>query len=179
MESKQTERENIIMFNKTLKLWAILMTFCASAFAEEIPISGTVESKCIVTQDTAGVYGNSSPESLSTASADGGVHPVVRYDVIQADYYMAKISHPTSFTESPALNDTVTWTGTTSVDQVSDASMSAYDTSKVEYDNVTEVDLSIAGSTWFKVESDADYGYGKAFPGGQYQAVVTAECIAI
>lgn len=167
------------MFNKTLKLWAILMTFCASAFAEEIPISGTVESKCIVTQDTAGVYGNSSPESLSTASADGGVHPVVRYDVIQADYYMAKISHPTSFTESPALNDTVTWTGTTSVDQVSDASMSAYDTSKVEYDNVTEVDLSIAGSTWFKVESDADYGYGKAFPGGQYQAVVTAECIAI
>ena len=179
MESKQTERENIIMFNKTLKLWAILMTFCASAFAEEIPISGTVESKCIVTQDTAGVYGNSSPESLSTASADGGVHPVVRYDVIQADYYMAKISHPASFTESPALNDTVTWTGTTSVDQVSDASMSAYDTSKVEYDNVTEVDLSIAGSTWFKVESDADYGYGKAFPGGQYQAVVTAECIAI
>ena len=167
------------MFNKTLKLWAILMTFCASAFAEEIPISGTVESKCIVTQDTAGVYGNSSPESLSTASADGGVHPVVRYDVIQADYYMAKISHPTSFTESPALNDTVTWTGTTSVDQVSDASMSAYDTSKVEYDNVTEVDLSIQGSTWFKIESDADYGYGKAFPGGQYQAVVTAECIAI
>ena len=179
MESKQTERENIIMFNKTLKLWAILMTFCASAFAEEIPISGTVESKCIVTQDTAGVYGNSSPESLSTASADGGVHPVVRYDVIQADYYMAKISHPTSFTESPALNDTVTWTGTTSVDQVSDASMSAYDTSKVEYDNVTEVDLSIQGSTWFKIESDADYGYGKAFPGGQYQAVVSAECIAI
>ena len=167
------------MFNKTLKLWAILMTFCASAFAEEIPISGTVESKCIVTQDTAGVYGNSSPESLSTASADGGVHPVVRYDVIQADYYMAKISHPTSFTESPALNDTVTWTGTTSVDQVSDASMSAYDTSKVEYDNVTEVDLSIQGSTWFKIESDADYGYGKAFPGGQYQAVVSAECIAI
>ena len=167
------------MFNKTFTLLAVLVTFCASAFAEEIPISGTVESKCIVTQDTAGVYGNSSPESLSTASADGGVHPVVRYDVIQADYYMAKISHPTSFTESPALNDTVTWTGTTSVDQVSDASMSAYDTSKVEYDNVTEVDLSIQGSTWFKIESDADYGYGKAFPGGQYQAVVTAECIAI
>lgn len=167
------------MFNKTLSSLAVLLTFCASAFAEEIPISGTVESKCIVTQDTAGVYGNSTPESLSTASASGGVHPVVRFDVIQADYYMAKISHPTSFTESPALSDTVTWTGATSVDQVSDAGMSAYDTSKVEYDNVTEVDLSIAGSTWFKVESEADYGYGKAFPGGQYQAVVTAECIAI
>jgi hypothetical protein len=179
MKSKQTTRENILTFNKTLTSLAVLLTFCASAFAEEIPITGTVESKCIVTQDTAGVYGNSTPESLSTATADGGVHPVVRYDVIQADYYMARIAHPTSFTESPALNDTVTWTGTTSVDQVSDALMSAYDTNKVEYDNVTEVDLSVQGSTWFKIESEADYGYGKAFPGGQYQAVVTAECIAI
>ena len=167
------------MLNKTFILLAAALTFCASAFAEEIPISGTVESKCIVTQDTAGVYGNGSPETLSTASADGGVHPVVRYDVIQADYYMARITHPTSFSESPNLSDTVTWTGSTSVDQVSDASMSAYDTNKVEYDNVTEVDLSIAGSTWFKIESEADYGYNKAFPGGQYQAVVTAECIAI
>ena len=167
------------MFNKTFTSLAVLLTFCASAFAEEIPISGTVESKCIVTQDTAGVYGNASPETLSTATADGGVHPVVRYDVIQADYYMSRITHPTSFTESPALSDTVTWTGATSVDQVSDSEMSAYDSNKVEYDNVTEVDLSIAGSTWFQVESEADYGYGKAFPGGQYQAVVTAECIAI
>lgn len=167
------------MFNKRNILLAVALTLCANAFAEEIPISGTVESKCIVTQDTAGVYGNASAETLSTATADGGVHPVVRYDVIQADYYMARISHPTSFTESPNLSDTVTWTGSTSVDQVSDAGMSAYDTSKVEYDNVTEVDLSIAGSTWFKVESEADYGYNKAFPGGQYQAVVTAECIAI
>jgi hypothetical protein len=167
------------MFNKTFTSLAVLLTFCASAFAEQVPITGNVESKCIVTQDTAGVYGNASPESLSTASADGGVHPVVRYDVIQADFYMARITHPISFTESPVLNDVVTWTGTTTVDQVSDAGMSAYDNDKIEYDNVTEVDLSIAGSTWFKVESDADYGYGKAFPGGQYQAVVTAECIAI
>lgn len=167
------------MLNKTFTLLAAMLTFCASAFAEEIPISGSVESKCIVTQDTAGVYGNASPEVLTTASASGGVHPVVRFDVIQADYYMARITHPTSFTESPVLNDVVTWTGSTSVDQVSDAGMSAYDTNKVEYDNVTEVDLSIAGSTWFKVESEADYGYNKAFPGGQYQAVVTAECIAI
>ena len=167
------------MLNKTLTSCALLLAFCASAFAEEIPISGSVESKCIVTQDTAGVYGNASPETLTTDTADGGVHPVVRFDVIQADYYMARIAHPTSFTESPNLSDTVTWTGSVSVDSVSDAGMSAYDTDKVEYDNVTEVDLSIAGSTWFKVESEADYGYNKAFPGGQYQAVVTAECIAI
>lgn len=167
------------MFNKTLISCALFMTFCASANAEEVPITGNVESKCIVTQDTAGVFGNSSPELLTTAGASGGVDPVVRYDVIQADYYMARIAHPTSFTESPVLNDVVTWTGSTSTSQVSDAAMSAYDTSKVEYDNVTEVNLSITGSTWFKVESEADYGYNKAFPGGQYQAVVTAECIAI
>lgn len=167
------------MLNKQSLLLSTLMTFCLSAFAEEIPITGSVESKCIVTQDTAGVYGNASPEVLTTASASGGVHPVVRFDVIQADYYKARITHPTSFSESPNLSDVVTWDGSVSVDQVSDAGMSAYDTDKIEYDNVTEVDLSIAGSTWFKVESEADYGYNKAFPGGQYQAVVTAECIAI
>jgi len=167
------------MLNKTTISCILLSFWSLSSYAEDIPITGSVESKCIVTQDTAGVYGNPSPESLTTASASGGVHPVVRYDVIQADYYMAKITHPTSFSESPVLNDVVDFTGSTSVDQVSDASMSAYDTNKVEYDNVTEIDLSIAGSTWFKVESTADYGYDKAFPGGQYQAVVTAECIAI
>ena len=84
-----------------------------------------------------------------------------------------------SFSESPSLNDVVTWTGSTSVAEVSDAGMSAYDTDKIEYNNVTEVDLSIAGSTWFKVSSEADYGYDKAFPAGTYRTVVSAECIAI
>ena len=166
------------MFNKTFILLSAL-TFCSGAYAEDVPVTGSVESKCIVTQDTVGVYGNPSPNILSTDPTDGGVHPVVRFDVIQASYYMARISHPNEFAESPALNDVVTWTGTTLVDQVSDAGMSAYDTSKVEYNNVTEVDLSIAGSTWFRVESEADYGYDKALPGGQYSASVTAECIAI
>jgi hypothetical protein len=57
--------------------------------------------------------------------------------------------------------------------------MSAYDAAKVEYNNVSEFDLTIAGSTWFKVESQATYGVGRAFPGGNYQAAVTAECIAL
>jgi len=166
------------MFNKTL-LSCVLLTFCASAFAIDVPVTGSVESRCVVTQDTVGVYGNPAPETLTTAPASGGVHPVVRYDVIQASYYMARITHPESFSDSPVLTDTVTWAGSTSTDQVSDASMSAYDTNKVEYDNVTEVDLTVAGSTWFKVESSADYGVDKAFPGGTYQALVVAECIAI
>lgn len=57
--------------------------------------------------------------------------------------------------------------------------MSGYETDKREYNNVTEVDLTIAGSTWFKVESSADYGFDKAFPGGTYRAIVSAECIAL
>ena len=158
---------------------AVLAVFSSVAIAEDVNITGTVESKCLVTTDTVGIYGNPTPNILSTDGADGGVEPIVRYDVIIADYYKARITHPNSFSESPSLSDVVTWTGSTSVAEVSDAGMSAYDTDKIEYNNVTEVDLSIAGSTWFKVASEADYGYDKAFPAGTYRTVVSAECIAI
>jgi hypothetical protein len=166
------------MYKQSITLLSALI-FCTSAYAEEIPVTGSVASKCVVTQDTVGVYGNPDPSTLTTSPSSGGVHPVVRYDVIQADFYMARIVHPDSFSESPVLTDVVNWTGDVVVDQVSDAGMSEYDNNKIEYNNVTEVDLSIAGSTWFRVESEADYGYDKAFPGGTYQATVTAECIAI
>lgn len=167
------------MFNKTFIL-LFMMTFGLNAYAStSVPVSGMVESKCVVTQDVVGVFGNPTPGVLSTDPADGGVNPVVRFDVVQASYYTAKISHPDSFTESPALSDVVYWTGSASVEQVTDANMSSYDTDKVEYNNVTEFFLTIAGSTWFKVESEAEYGVGRAFPGGQYQAAVLAECIAI
>ena len=166
------------MFNKTF-LSMFLMTFCYSVYAEDVPISGIVESKCVIVQDVSGVYGNPAPETLSTDPTDGGVDPVVRFDVIQANFYKARIAHPNAFTSSPALTDVVNWTGDTATSQVSDAGMSGYDAAKVEFDNVTEFELTVAGSTWFKTESSADYGYGKAFPAGQYQTMVTAECIAI
>ena len=60
---------------------------------------------------------------------------------------------------------------------MSDANMD-FETDKVEWENVTEFDLDVAGSAWFKVTSEAEYGYGKSFPGGQYRAAVVAECIA-
>jgi len=167
------------MFNKTLISCVALVSFCFSAMAEEIPVTGNVASKCVVTQDTAGVFGNPDASTLSTRPQDGGIHPVVRYDVVQASYYMARITAPDSFSESPNLTDTVIWNNIVSVDQVSDATMSAYDTNKVAYENITEIDLTVAGSTWFKIQSTADYGYDKALPGGTYQATVTAECIAI
>jgi hypothetical protein len=152
--------------------------FAVGTYAEDVPIVGNVESKCVIQTDTTGVYGNPSPSNLSTDTADGGVEPIVRYDVAQADYYKAVISYPESFSQSPSLEDTVTWTGSVSVDAVSDTNMSSYDTNKIEYNNTTEYDLTIAGTTWFSISSEADYGFDKAFPGGTYRAIVTAECIA-
>lgn len=165
------------MFKKILA--AAIAVSAMSVQALDAPIVGNVESKCVVTLDKQGVYGNPSASILSTDSADGGVEPVVRYDVVIADAYKAVITHPSSFSQSPALSDTVAWTGSTSVEAVSDAQMSAYDTSKVEYDSTTEVDLEFTGSTWFKVSSEADYGVSKALPGGTYTAIVQANCIAI
>lgn len=158
----------------------VILLFCAfSAQAEEMEVVGNVASKCVVTPDTAGVFGNPTSDVLSTDPTDGGVDPVVRFDVIEASSYKARISYPTSFSEAPTLNDTVVWTGDVATSQVSDTGMSGYDAAKVEFDNITEFSLTVAGSTWFKTESQADYGYGKAFPGGVYRAIVSAECIAI
>lgn len=165
------------MFKKSLAIAAAIIGM--NAAAEEVTITGTVASKCVITTDTVGIYGNPTPSELSTAPADGGVLPIVRYDVLQANFYKARITYPESFSESPVLTDVVTWTGDVTVAEVTDAGMSAYDTSKVEFNNVTEVDLTIAGSTWFKVESTADYGVTKAFPAGTYRAVVSADCIAL
>ena len=150
-----------------------------TASAAEIPIVGTVASKCVITTDTAGIYGNPTIDKLSTSLSDGGIEPIVRYDVFAANAYKAVISTPTSFSTAPTLNDLVTWTGSTNVSRVSVAGMSAYDTNKRVYNNTTEFDLTIAGSTWFKSSSIATYGVGKAFPGGTYRAVVIAECIAL
>jgi len=166
------------MFNKTLlALSAAMIVIPASA--ENVPISGNVESKCVITTETNGVYGNPTPSKLSTLPADGGVVPIIRFDVVSANYYKAVIATPNDFSASPSLNDVVAWTGTTSVGEVSDALMSAYDTDKVVYNNYSEFDLTIAGSTWFKAESTAVYGYDKSFPSGNYNAVVEAECIAL
>jgi hypothetical protein len=69
------------------------LALATSAYAENVPITGNVSSKCTIYTDTVGVYGNPTPDELSTDSLDGGIPPVVRYDVTVADYYTAKISH--------------------------------------------------------------------------------------
>jgi len=165
------------MKNKLIIL-ATLMAAPVVAIATT-PISGTVASKCIVTTDTNGVYGNPSATKLSTTSANGGVLPIIRYDIITASAYNARITTPISFASSPSLGaETVNWVGSTVANQMSDAGMSAFNTNKVVYNNTSEFPLSIAGSVWFDVTSEVTYGFNKAFPAGAYSAVVTAECIA-
>ena len=162
---------------KQLTLSLLLATALAAQSAE-VPIRGNVTSKCVINTDTPGVYGNPTPGLLSTARADGGVSPVVRYDVVQGGFYKATIIAPSSFTTSPVLIDAVNWTGQVDVSRVTDAAMSAYTSNKIVYNNTTEIDLVVPGSVWFSTTSKATYGFEKSFPAGEYRAVVIAECIA-
>jgi len=153
--------------------------FTLSAYAVDVPISGTVQSRCVITTDTPGTYGNPNAYTLTTSSSDGGVQPIVRYDVTLADAYYAQITTPTSFDTSPSLTDTVTWTGSTEVSSVSDATnMASYETNKTTFGQTTQFDLTATGSTWFKSTSVATNGGNKAFPGGNYSATVEAVCVA-
>jgi hypothetical protein len=157
-------------------LTMILATFALPALAN-VDIVGNVEAKCVIQTDKSGVYGNPIASKLSTTPADGGVLPVIRYDVSIADAYTANITHPTSFSSSPSLTDTVAWTGSTSVTQTSVAGMSAYEAAKTVVDNTTIFNLTLAGSTWFSTASSAVYGAAKPFSGGTYTASVVATCI--
>lgn len=164
------------MLRSIIALGAVAVA--GSAYAADTPITGNVSSKCSIYTDVAGVYGNPNPDELSTLPADGGVMPIIRYDVSIADYYTAKIAWPTEFTTAPSLSDSLTWTGEVEVSATSSTDMSGYEAAKVEYDNVTEYALSAAGSTWFKVTSGVTYGVDKSLPGGEYKAAVTALCVA-
>ena len=150
-----------------------------TAYALDVPIQGTVQSRCIISTDTAGVYGNPNAYTLTTAPADGGLPAIIRYDVTLADAYYAEITAPSEFSSSPSLPDVVTWVGDTEVQTVSDATgMGSYETDKVEYDMTDKYDLTATGSTWFKTSSTATMGGNRAFPGGSYTAIVEATCIA-
>ena len=165
------------MFNKTIIASAVLFATVASANVE-VPITGNVESKCVIVTDTPGVYANPTTDLLSTDLSDGGIPAIIRYDIIEENAYKAKISTPIEFTSSPVLNDVLDFSGTTSVKEVSDAAMADFETNKIEWENVTEFDLTIAGSVWFQPDSQVRYGFGKSFPGGEYRASILAECIA-
>ena len=165
------------MFKKAI--FAAVCLASIGVYAAEVPINGTVQSRCVITTDTVGVYGNPNAYTLTTNPTDGGQLPIVRFDVTLADAYYAEITAPTSFSTSPSLPDVVTWTGNTEVSSVSDATgMGSYEANKVELGMTDKYDLTATGSTWFKTSSTATMGGNKAFPGGNYTALVEATCVA-
>lgn len=158
---------------------ALVLCGTSAAANEGVPINGTVQSRCVIQTDTAGVFGNPNAYTLTTNPADGGLPAVVRYDVTLADAYYAVITAPTEFSSSPTLPDVLTWTGDTEVSAVSDAAgMGTYEADKIEYGYTDKYTLTATGSTWFKTTSTATMGGNRAFPGGNYTALVVAECIA-
>jgi hypothetical protein len=161
-----------------MKYSIAILSLCAFPALANVEITGSVEAKCVIQTTKAGSYGNPIASKLSTTPADGGVLPIMRYDVSIADAYTASITHPTSFSSSPSLTDTIAWTGSTSVTQTSVAGMSAYEAAKTVVGNTTNFNLTLAGSTWFSTASSATYGSAKPLPGGTYTAVVQASCIA-
>lgn len=167
------------MRKQTVGFVALLLASTSWALAENVPIEGTVQSRCIIVTDTAGVFGNPNAYTLTTTPADGGALAITRVDITLADAYKVEITAPSSFSSSPSLPDTVTWTGDTEVDAVSDATgMGSYETNKVEQGMKDIYDMTATGSTWFKTSSSASMGGDKAFPGGNYTALVVVECIA-
>jgi|TARA_R110000764_G_scaffold35107_2_gene78343 hypothetical protein len=154
--------------------------FSSKVQAENIDITGTVQSRCIINTDTVGAYGNPNAYTLNTTAADGGQKPIVRVDVSLANSYYAQVSYPTSFSSSPSLGDTVAWTGAVTAVQTSSSDMSGYQAASTVAGSMRQYALTVAGTTWFDISSAATYGGGqqKPFPGGSYKAVVLAECIA-
>lgn len=171
------------MFRKNvMKLGALALVLGAHngvAQAQDTPINGTVQSRCIIQTDVAGTYGNPNAYTLTTSSSDGGENAVIRIDVSLADAYYAEITAPEEFSSSPNLPDLPSFTGDTTVKTVSDAStMGSYETGKVELGMMDRYDLTAVGSTWFETSSVVTMGGSKAFPGGNYTALVQADCIA-
>lgn len=156
-----------------------LFASCGIALATDAPINGTVQSRCIIQTDTSGTYANPNAYTLTTSSTDGGEDARIRVDVSLADAYYVEITAPSEFSTSPNLPDVVTWTGDTEVDSMSDATgMADYETNKIELGMMDRYDMTATGSTWFTTSSVAVMGGSKAFPGGNYTAIVQAECIA-
>lgn len=171
------------MFKKTyftMVLVASLLVATNSTHAfTNVPINGTVQSRCVIQTDNAGVFGNPNAYTLSTARTDGGEMAVVRFDVSLANAYYAIITAPTSFSSSPTLPDVPIFVGDTTVKAVSDATgMGTYESTKIQYNTTDKYELTAAGSTWFQTSSTVTMGGNKAFPGGNYTALIVAECIA-
>lgn len=147
------------------------------ANAETSTMTGVVQSKCSVWTEVSGVYGNSLSHKLDTTPSSGGVKGNVRVDVQQASAFKVRFTAPISWSSSPPLTDAGSWTSSVVVGAVSQSGMSAYEAAKVVFNNNTEFNLTLTGSTNFVLNSA--FEYAKALPAGNYTSVWTVTCIAI
>lgn len=164
------------MIKKITPLIFLLST--SYAWAVNSPITGTVQASCSIVTTTPGQYGVPNIWKLSTAAADGGQDAVIKTTIGTADKYKITITHPNSFSSSPSLSDTLTWTGSSVYTSGSASGMSAYETGKTVVGNTTTFDMTLAGTTFFTVASSAQYGYNRAFPSGSFTATIVASCVA-
>ena len=143
-------------------------------------ITGNVQSRCEVVTDITGYFGNPNAYSLTTAPASNGQVPQIRVTSTLANAYKALISYPTSFSSSPSLSNSVTWTGAVAIASASSSDMSGYQAASTLTNNgaMRTYYLTKAGTIYVTVTSTATHGGNKAFPGGQYVAVAQASCIA-
>ena len=165
---------------KTITTITFLLS-SACAWAVDSPISGSVSANCSIYTTTPGECGSPNPYTLSTASASGGVDPIVRVDIGAADYYKTKFTYPNSFSSSPSgVTDNLTFSGSVTVSSVSVAAMSVYETNKVSVANTVTYDHTLAGSSWHTITSSVTHGSADntALPSGNYTALVAIECIA-
>lgn len=163
---------------------AIGLTGCALFMPKEAAantnITGTVESRCEVVTDIPGYYGNPNAYTLTTLPASNGQVPQIRVTNSLANAYKAIVSFPTSFSSSPSLSNTVSFTGAVAIASASSSDMSGYQAASTVTNNgaMRTYSLTHAGTIYVTVSSEATYGGNKAFPGGQYVAVAEASCVA-
>jgi hypothetical protein len=165
---------------KKLLITLSLILGATPILAENIDVTGTVQSRCTVNLDTPGYYGNPNAYTLTTLPASAGQEPIIRFDTTLANAYYGQVSYPTSFTSSPSLPDTVAWSGAVTVAQASLSDMGGYQAASTTSGSMRQYIFTHAGTVWIKSTSVVTYGGGqnKAFPGGSYKAVVLAQCIA-
>jgi len=163
---------------------AMGLTGCALLMPKEAAantnITGTVESRCEVVTDIPGYYGNPNAYTLTTLPASNGQVPQIRITNSLANAYKAIVSFPTSFSSSPSLSNTVSFTGAVAIASASSSDMSGYQAASTVTNNgaMRTYSLTHAGTIYVTVSSEATYGGNKAFPGGQYVAVAEASCVA-
>lgn len=163
---------------------AMGLTGCALLMPKEASantnITGTVESRCEVVTDIPGYYGNPNAYTLTTLPASNGQVPQIRITNSLANAYKAIVSFPTSFSSSPSLSNTVSFTGAVAIASASSSDMSGYQAASTVTNNgaMRTYSLTHAGTIYVTVSSEATYGGNKAFPGGQYVAVAEASCVA-